>query len=533
MVKFNNSSSTRKTITKNYEGEKAYKAGDMYMDLYLRTATQMVMTDKFYGDKKEQYEEWVTLVRDMAKKDPEFLLRLAAYTRNEMKLRTAPIVMLVEAALAGKTQYNVYPNNDLVKHYAPHIIKRADEMAEIIAYYITITGKIGTDTKGSNGLPNILKTIIKNELNSSKFSDYQLIKNDKNEASVKLRDVLRIVHPIPKDKQTKEFYRKIVKKESFAEIAQETWEGIIAQGGSNKETWSEAIKVMPIFATVRNIRNFFEHDVPFELINKHVIAKLRDKEVITKSRMLPFRFYQAYKEVKERNFETDAALEEAIRLAAVNNVPKFDGITAVFVDVSGSMESTLNDKSKMRYDEIAALFGAIIEKRCGATYTLICAYDDNVYPIKLGENDSVLYAMKKILAKRGGATDAWKCIKLLIDNQLKVDRIIFLSDEQSYNSGGRFSHYGSGSNVQQLMQLYRQTMNPDVLLYDIDLSGYGTLQFDPHNPKNVMMGGWSERVFDLMAVMDNGKKKKIQDVVREAYPEVVPVASQTVKNKRK
>jgi hypothetical protein len=494
----------------NYEGEKAFK-GDRYLDLYLRTATQMVMTDKFYGDKNEQYQEWLSMVRDMANRDPEFLLQLAAYVRNEMKLRTAPIVMLVEAAIAGRKD-NEYPNGKLVKHYAPYIIKRADELAEIIAYYISISGKIGSETKDSNGLPNVLKTVIKNELKSDKFSDYQLIKNDKNDASVKLRDVLRIVHPHPKDEQTKEFYRKVVKRESFVDIAQETWEGIIAQGGSNKQTWSEAVKVMPIFATVRNIRNLFDNDVPFELIEKHVISKLKNRDIIMKSRMLPFRFYQAYKEVKDRNFEVDAALEEAVRLSILNNIPKFDGITAVFIDVSGSMNHTLNDKSKMRYDEIASLFGAAMVTKCGAENTLVCAYDDNLHPVKVNSNDSIFYTMKNILKDGGGGTDAWKCIQLLIDNRLSVDRIVFLSDEQSYNSRGY------SETVQGLLQTYRQNINPNVVLYDIDLSGYGTLQFDPNNPKNVIMGGWSERVFDLMSIMDElGKKGNIQKVVQEAY----------------
>lgn len=534
MVKFN--SRVRSANITNYEGEKAYKPGDHYMDLYLRTATQLVMTEKFYGDKNDQYNEWVTMVREMATRDPEYLLRLAAYTRNEMKLRTAPIVMLVEAALAGKKD-NQYPNRELVKGYAPYIIQRGDELAEIVAYYISITGPIGTDTKDTNGLPNVLKTIIRNELKSDKFSDYQLIKNDKNDAAVKLRDVLRITHPAPKDNQTKEFYRKVVKKESFADIAQETWEGIIAQGGSNKETWSKAIKVMPIFATVRNIRNFFDHDVPFELIEKHVIQKLRNRDIIMKSRMLPFRFYQAYNEVKGRNHEMDAALEEAVKLATINNVPKFDGITAVFVDVSGSMTSRLSDKSKMSYMEIGALFGSIMIKRCGPSNALLCGYDDEVYPIRTNESDSMFYTMNKILSHDGGGTDAWKCMSMLLNDGIKVDRILFFSDEQSYNSYG--VSYGSTTigyiqvgnrsvpitpsnnigTVQSLIQKYRKEINPDVTLYDIDLSGYGTLQFDPHNPRNVIMGGWSERVFDLMSIMDKlGKKGKIQDVVREAYP---------------
>lgn len=512
MVRYNSTvTSQSKPTVRNYEGEKAFK-GDKYLDLYLRTVSQLVMTDKFYGDKETQYQEWIGAVRDMAKEDPEFLLQLAAYTRNEMKLRTAPIAMLVESVLVDLFPYN-NEKQETVRKYGKHIIQRADELAEIIAYYISVKGKIGTDTPKKNGLPKTLKTIINNIILSDKFSEYNLIKNDKNNASVALRDVIRITHPKPKDKQTSEFFRKISKRESFADIADETWEGIISKEGSTTEAWCKAVAVMPIFATVRNIRNLFNNAVPFELIEKHVLSKLRNEEQVKKSRMLPFRFYQAYKEVKNRNLEVDLALEKAILTSSLHNVPKLEGLTAVFVDVSGSMSNPLNDKSSMTYKEIGALFGTIIQKRLGENKSLLCAYDDSVYPIKAYNNDSVFYTMNQIVTGHNGGTDAWKCIQVLLNNGVKMDNIVFLSDEQSYNSRSSYD------TVENKLKEYRRTVNPNCILYDIDLSGYGTLQFSPNNYRNVFMGGWSERVFDLMKVMEDvNTKGNIRELVSSLYP---------------
>ena len=511
MVRYNRTISSQKPTVRNYEGEKAFK-GDKYLDLYLRTATQLVMTDKFYGDKNEQYQEWITAVQEMAATDPEFLLRLAAYTRNEMKLRTAPVAMLTETAIFAHDKFPKEPIYNIIRKYAPKIIQRADELAEIIAYYISVKGKIGSDTPKKNGLPKTLKTIINNLLLSDKFSEYNLIKNDKNNASVALRDVIRITHPKPKDKQTSEFFRKIVKRESFADIADETWEGIISSKGSTTEAWSEAVAVMPIFATVRNIRNLFDNSVPFALIEKHVLSKLRNEEQIKKSRMLPFRFYQAYKEVKNRNFEVDGALERAIMISAKHNVPKLEGLTAVFVDTSSSMNNPLNSNSSMTYKEISTLFGSVLYKSLGEGRTFLCAYDSVLHPIKAYENDSVFHIMNKMLQFTGG-TEAWACIEFLIQRGVSMDNIVFLSDEQSYNN-----HYGHDT-VESKLKEYRRKVNPNCILYDIDLSGYGSLQFSPDNFRNVFMGGWSERVFDLMKIMEaTNKNVDIRQLVGSLYP---------------
>lgn len=539
-MRFNSVKEKSKTVY-NHEGGKAYKASNRYQELYLATATQMVLTEKFYGNKNDQHERWISLVREMAKRDPEYVLRLAAYTRNEMKLRTAPIVLLVETVLE-----NIDPNThqldtetrEAIVKFAPHIIKRADEMAEIIAYYISIKGQIGTDTKGKNGLPNVLKTVIKKELASDKFSDYNIIKNDKNNATVSFRDLLRIVHPKPSDKKTAEFYRKVVKRESFDMIAQETWEGIISQGGSNKETWSKAAAVMPIFATVRNIRNLFDNDVDFKVIRDEVISKLTNRDQVMKSRLLPFRFYQAYKEVKERNFETSAALEQAILTSTMDNVPKFEGITACFVDVSGSMHSKASDKSTMEMMEIGALFGAVIMKKNGRNNTILCGYDSTIHPIKANENDSIFHIMSKILQNNGGATYAYLCVEFLLQNHVKVDRMIFFSDMQSYSSSsagyslgagsisysgmGRYSpprQYAHSTSLEMLIEIYRKEVNPDVKVYDINLQDYGTIDVNPNRPNVVIMGGWSERVFDLINITEEGEKgKNIKEHLASLYP---------------
>lgn len=487
MVSFNE----RVSIT-NYEGAKTFKAND-FVDLYLTTATQMVLEPKFYGDKNKQFDEWITKVKSMAANYPDFVLKLASYTRNKLKLRTAPIIMLVETALQDPKK-----NRALVKEYAPKIIQRADEMAEIISYYIATRGQIGTATPGRNGLPNLLKTIINKELLGDKFTPYQLIKNDSNKSNVKLRDVLRITHPSPTDDNTREFFRKIVNKESVSEISDQTWEGYISKHGSRRETWEAILPKMPIFAILRNLRNFIEKDVSDTYITHHVISKLTSAEAIEKSRILPFRFYQAWKEIdkiaKGNNLQHKIildALATAVRLS-VKNIPDLDGTTVIAIDVSGSMSySKISTKSDTHPIEIASLMGCLLFEKLGNEKAKMIIFDSVARQVEY-QPDSNIMDTVKALSANGGATYAYLVPRLMMQNNIRADRVIMLTDAESY-----------GRSLNEAMNEYRRVMNPQCRAYSINLCGYGHCDLNPANPLNIMLGGYSERVFDVINSVEN------------------------------
>jgi 60 kDa SS-A/Ro ribonucleoprotein len=69
---------------------------------------------------------------------------------------------------------------------------------------------------------------------------------------------------------------------------------------------------------------------------------LCDESMISKSKVLPFRFATAYEEISKLGSSSDVrkvlvAINKALDISAIN-VPKFDGETLVVLDVSGSDE---------------------------------------------------------------------------------------------------------------------------------------------------------------------------------------------------
>jgi hypothetical protein len=131
-MKFNLSTSAVKETT-NHMGATAYRLTPE-MELYTAVATCMV-DDSYY----ENQEERISRIRQLiAQCSPEFVAKLAIYTRKEMNLRSIPVVLAVELAKAAT-------GNNLISKTINNIVQRADEIKEILAYYQT--KKCGASTE--------------------------------------------------------------------------------------------------------------------------------------------------------------------------------------------------------------------------------------------------------------------------------------------------------------------------------------------------------------------------------------------------
>lgn len=121
-----------------------------------------------------------------------------------------------------------------------------------------------------------------------KFNEYHFAKYKATDKTVKMKDVLRIVHPKPRNKAESELFKRILEDNLKTP---DTWEVYISTHGSTKETWETILPRMPIMATLRNLRNFCKVGADIT----PVLKKLRDEQTILKSKQFPFRFWSAYK----------------------------------------------------------------------------------------------------------------------------------------------------------------------------------------------------------------------------------------------
>jgi len=481
-VKFNKQSKGQgKTV--NYEGATAYKTS-LKTELVSRVLCTLVGEDKFYVSKEESDKELVALLKKVTDKYPEFCLKLACYARNEMHLRSVPQLILAEMANHPKLK-----GSGLIPKYAPYIIKRADEITEVIAYQLNKFGK---------PIPNSLKKAVAGVFN--RFDAHQLAKYNRA-GQVKLKDVMFLCHPKPKDKEQAEVLKKLA---DDALEPPETWEVVISTKGSTKEAWESIIPKMGYMATLRNLRNFLQKDVDLE----PAIRKLTDPEKVKNSKQLPFRFLSAYREVEKiANPKTQLVLEaiaKAMEMSIVN-LPKLEGYTCIAVDNSGSMDSYLSNKGLVRYADIAATMGAVLNKISNA---LVVVFSEDARFITVNRNNDILSNVEIILSScEPSSTNAYRVPQLLLEKNVKVDRLILLSDMQCWDSRTWEGYQDFAPNFRE----YRNKVSPNCWLYSVDLAGYGKGVQVPQGEKNtILLAGWSDGIFDFIANWERNRASQVR-----------------------
>src|ERR1700753_2316021 len=114
---------TKAPAARNHEGARAYKMVPE-MELYAAVATAG-LSDQFY---EASDEKLVRLRKLIANTDDAFVARLAVYAREQMYLRSIPLVLVVEMAKTHK-------GDVLVSRLTNRVIQRTDEIAELLSYY--------------------------------------------------------------------------------------------------------------------------------------------------------------------------------------------------------------------------------------------------------------------------------------------------------------------------------------------------------------------------------------------------------------
>jgi 60 kDa SS-A/Ro ribonucleoprotein len=498
MARFNQSVSpaqkvvNRPDATPNLAGGLSFRV-DPEMELYLRACAGLLQ-DRYYDKASDQLAGVKNLI---PKCDPEFVLKLATYVRNDMLLRSMPVVLLAEVS-----RHPDLPPG-MIRKYVPRIIQRADEPGELLSYWMQMNG---SKKKMSMGLRKGLNDTL------PKFSEYNLQKYNRD-GNVKLRDVLRIAHPKPLDEKMSDLWKRTIADEL---ATPETWEVEISTKGSTAENWNEIAPKMGFMALLRNLRNFVQKgaDKAIEI----AIKKLTDPDEVERSKQLPFRFWSAYKalggNITPRSYwwggsettvpKNDRLLDAVITALdlSLDNVEPFDGSTAIFVDLSGSMDSKLSDKSDTSYKEVASLMGAMA-RRLSKGETYVGGFADNFAWVSLSKHDSVMTNMKKIIGTDvGSSTLAYKCIQALLRG-IDVDRVLLFSDMQCYGET-QYGWWGTGEQLAPLWKKY-QTTHPKSVLYSFDLASYGEPQFPQDETKVFQLSGFSEKVLDFIKYTEDSK----------------------------
>lgn len=402
----------------------------------------MLWENEFYESGEDIADRITSLVAEV---DPNTVSGIADEARTIMKLRHAPL--LVAVAMARLESHRPFVRPTLAQ-----IIQRADEPAEFLSLYWK-DGKVPVAKQVRLGLSDAL----------NKFNEYQFAKYNRD-GSVKLRDVLRIVHPTPKDKAQSRLFKKIL--DDTLETP-ETWETQLSKFGGvcdKKEIWTNLIKLdrLGAMALLRNLRNMTEAGVSRGLIGEAL-------ENLDPSRVLPFRFISAARHAPQFEPELEIAM-----FSSLEQLPKLRGRTTLLIDVSGSMEEKVSGRSEITRMDAACGLAMMLRERCDKID--VCTFSQNVVEVPprrgFALRDAIVQSQPHSSTYLGAAIQ-------LVEDRFHNDRLIVISDEQSHD----------------------QVMAPEAdLPYMINVAsnqngvGYG---------KWLHIDGWSDAVVDYIVTYEN------------------------------
>lgn len=511
MGKFNKKATLEQSMARhpdaivNHEGALAYSMSEK-TKLMTIAVTCLIGESKFYESPGAADANLSNAVDAVLRTDPEFVLKLAAFCRNQMYLRSLPIYLLVKYANYTGPRVEV-PN---ASAYVPQIVRRADELTEVVAAQMNMYPKKRRKSGGVQ-LPRILKNGLAEALNN--FSEYNLAKYDRP-GDVKIKDVLFLTHPKPKDAAQQEIFDKIA---AGMLDTPETWEVLLSDWQSKfpskRDAWIYIIdnvfnkdgKVNNYMAMLRNLNNILEEDVPPKYIDK-VAEMLQDPQAVKASKQFPYRFLSAYNTIKFANrsrTEVDklkSAIERALDIS-VENVPQLPGSTLVLIDVSSSMQGcTVSRKSVVRCADIACVFG-VMTPRIVEKLPTVVAFGTDYRQIQIADSDRMLETANKIMnLSIGMGTNLAGPLQEVTRKGIVYDRIIILSDMQCHRYGA------------EALEQYRRQVNPNAYIYSVDLYGYGSALM-PENSKNLcLMGGYSDKIFNFITSFEANPATMVERV---------------------
>jgi hypothetical protein len=483
----------RPDAVQNNEGDLAFELNS-HTKLTQMVFTCMYGTKKFYEKPDKSEKSLFAAIEDVAKKDPKFLLQLAVYAREKMYLRSISQVLAVEYANLAPGQV---PRSS---EYIKRVIGRVDDMTEMVAFQFMRNEFKPRTAK----LPMALKRAISEVFEADKFDEYQYSKYDRD-GDVKLKDLVCLTNPKPKNHVQNELFKRILNRTLKTAATHEVMRS------TGKMTWKETFyniflkdgRVNNYMALIKNIRNIISCEDFMQIDITNLCAAIVDQNAIVHSKMFPFRFLVAYRELQEapaflgKNRVLDS-LSSAM-LIATANVPRLEGRTLIVGDVSGSMNGTkISSLSSLDRMQVAVLLGVLAGGFCDESDLVLFA--TRLAHINVPARPDPLGLTEELVLESGllgGSTEAGNIIEYLMDQPHNFDRVIMFTDEEFWSWGVETGMF------QKMFAEYRRRA-PVCKLYLVNLVGYGSSAMPDKYPHTYQLAGWSDGMFKMFNAIEGG-----------------------------
>jgi 60 kDa SS-A/Ro ribonucleoprotein len=283
-----------------------------------------------------------------------------------------------------------------------------------------------------------------------------------------------------------------------------------------KKIWEKLLYVAPYMNLLRSLNTFTRHEV-FEAEEnvRYAVERLTNLEAIKASKVLPFRYFDAWRAYTSSDHPIDSrladALGEALEKSFVNMPTLEDLVVAIGIDTSGSMNSRVSDRGATRYIDIAGIFtGALLKQIEGRVIPL--PFDTEVHPeLPLSGQDSLMTICDKIDKFCGGGTAVGSPIEYLLNHQIKIDLFIGITDNEDWAYGDDYACSGS---FLSLWRKYKEKIAPSAKAFLITIAPYRDAVAPTSTPDVYFIYGWSEAVLKYISSQLKSSEGQLSEVER-------------------
>lgn len=490
------------TDTTNQAGGKAYEFSNEHA--LAQFACTSTLNSTYYADPSSQLETVLKLAESVS---VEFLAKTAVYARHDGKMKDMPATL--GAVLSRRSP-------QLWAKIFPLVVDDVKMLRNFVQ--IVRSGKTGRKSLGKNS-----RELIKGWFASK--TPEQLFRMSIG-SNPSLGDVIRLAHvkPLPgqegvfklllgrktKGETLPEIVLQYREYRSNTDLPQPNVPIEMLQDFMPVSGWESFAKRASYTATIKNIRKFAEKGAfANKEALKSVTTRLRSKEELAKSNVLPYQLMQSMfaceNLLRSSHPEVIDSLHEAME-NAVESVPVIPGDVWVFVDVSGSMRNEVTENKGKGYgscskrvrcvDAAALIASAILRKNPNAR---IVPFDFVPHNISLRPRDSIMTNAETLARFGGGGTNCSAPMTALAQSQAKADAVVYVSDNESWMDSG----YSSSPTSVMLQWAKVKTTNPNAKLVCIDLTPNRTSQVVSRDDI-LNVGGWSDEVFSVISKFCDG-----------------------------
>jgi hypothetical protein len=364
-----------------------------------RSVMSCLLWEKTFYENGEDIAKRITHLVGLV--DPLKASKIAVEAREKMGLRHAPLWIL--RAMAKLPNHKRYVARTLSR-----ICTRPDMLTDFLSLYWK-DKKEPLSSKVKQGLAFAFQ----------KFNEYQLAKYKEEDKAIKLRDVMFLCHPKPKDQEQAALWKRLANKELKTP---DTWEVALSSGADKRETFQRLMESRKLgaLAFVRNLRNMHEAGVPLSAINDY--SKFVDVDKI-----FPWQFIAAAR----TNPQLEPIIEAMMYRCLVLMKPIL-GKTIVLVDVSGSMDWALSGHSDMKHIDAATGMAILLRQICSDVHIYSFSHALSEIPLRSG------FALRDAIlnSQPHGGTYLGAALNTVHQLHEQYDRIVVITDEQSADSIG-------------------------------------------------------------------------------------------------